>query len=147
MDPEQRGQRRDEKQDEKHGEKEQEKQQEKGKGFDEKYKRNPLGVLSLGVLLIWLGITFLLQNTGVISDSEKGWAVFFWGGAVIIFAEIFARLAVPRWRRSVMGSFIWGAVWLGVGFGLWYENWEIIGPLVLIAVGVGILVGRLMPRR
>jgi hypothetical protein len=46
-----------------------------------------------------------------------------------------------------MGSFIWGAVWIGVGFGLWYGEWEIIGPIVIIAVGVGMLAGRLVSRR
>jgi hypothetical protein len=66
---------------------------------------------------------------------------------VIIFVEAFLRLAVPKWRRSVVGSFIWGAIWAGVGFGLWFGNWEIIGPVVIIAIGVGILVSRLAPRR
>lgn len=147
MEPEQRGPRRDEKADEKQNEKEQEKQQEKGKGLDEKYRRNPLGILSMGVLIIWLGITLLLQNTDAIGGGERGWAIFFWGGAVIIFAEAFTRLAVPKWRRPLVGSFIWGAVWLGIGFGLWYDNWEVIGPAVIIAVGVGILLGKLVPRR
>ena len=74
-------------------------------------------------------------------DDEKGWAVFAWGGAVIIFTEALLRLAVPKWRRSVMGSFIWGAVWAGVGFGLWFDEWEVIGPIVVIAIGVALLLG------
>ena len=130
---------------EKQDEKENEKQQEKGQSLDEKYKRNPLGILSLAFIIIWLGISLLLMNTDVI-DDEKGWAVFAWGGAVIIFTEAFLRLAVPKWRRSVMGSFIWGAVWAGVGFGLWFDAWEVIGPIVVIAIGVALLLGRLIPR-
>ena len=130
---------------EKQDEKENEKQQEKGQSLDEKYKRNPLGILSLAFIIIWLGISLLLMNTGVIED-DKGWAVFAWGGAVIIFTEAFLRLAVPKWRRSVMGSFIWGAVWAGVGFGLWFDEWEVIGPIVVIAIGVALLLGRLIPR-
>jgi hypothetical protein len=139
--PEPRRDRRPEKQDEK----ENEKQQEKGQSLDEKYRRNPLGLLSLAFLIVWLGVMLLLMNTDVI-DDEKGWAVFAWGGAVIIFAEAFIRLAVPKWRRSVMGSFIWGAVWAGVGFGLWFDRWEVIGPLVVIAIGLGLILGRLIPR-
>ena len=139
--------RRPEKQDEKQQEKEAEKQQEKGKNLDEKYRRNPLEILSWGVLIIWLGVTLLLQNLDVITDTGKGWALFAWGGGVIIFVEALLRLAVPKWRKPVMGSFIWGAVWVGVGFGLWYGNWEIIGPIVIIAVGVGLLLGRLVARR
>ena len=138
---------RGEKQDEKQGEKEREKKQEKGQGLDEKYRRNPLAFVSWAVLIIWFGVTLLLQNLDVFRDDEQGWAVFFWGGAVIIFVEAFLRLAIPKWRRSVVGSFIWGAIWAGVGFGLWFGNWEIIGPVVIIAIGVGILASRLAPRR
>jgi hypothetical protein len=145
MTPEQDGQNRGEKEDEKQREKEQEKKQEKG--FDEKYKRNPLGVLSFGVLVVWLGVTLLLQSTDVIGNGDRGWAIFAWGGGVIIFVEAFLRLAVPAWRRPLIGSFVWGAVWAGVGFGLWYGNWEVIWPIVIIAVGVAILAGRLVPRR
>ncbi len=138
---------RHEKQDEKQGEKEQEKQQEKGQGLDEKYRRNPLGFVTFAILVIWLGITLLLQNAGVISTSDHGWAIFFWGGGALILAVALLRLAVPRWRRPIVGSVVWGAIWLGIGFGLWYGNWEIIGPIVIIAVGVAILLGRLAPRR
>lgn len=149
MDPEQDDQRRGEKQDEKHNEKEQEKQQEKGRGMDEKYRRNPLGFVTWALLVIWLGVTLLLQNkgVGVFADDRQAWAVFAWGGAAIIIVEALIRLAVPRWRRSVVSSFIWGAIWAGVGFGLWYGDWEIIGPVVIIAIGVGILASRLAPRR
>lgn len=138
-----RGRKKDEKQDEK----EQEKHQEKGRNLDEKYKRNPLGFVAWALVIIWLGVTLLLQNTEVIGEDDRQWAVFFWGGGAIFLAEAIVRLAVPRWRRPVIGSFIWGAIWLGVGFGLWYGNWEIIGPIVIIALGVAILAGRLAPRR
>ncbi len=138
---------RDEKQDEKQGEKEQEKQQEKGAGLDEKYRRNPLRFVSFALLIVWLGVTLLLENTNTIPEDDRAWAVFFWGGGVIILAEALVRLAVPRWRSPIISSFIWGAVWLGVGFGLWYGEWEVIGPIVIIAVGLGILVTRLIPRR
>jgi hypothetical protein len=132
---------------EKQDEKEREKKQEKGGGLDEKYSRDPLGFVSWALLIIWLGVTLLLQNVDVIADDDKGWAVFAWGGGVIIFAEALLRLAIPRFRRPIVGAFIWGAIWVGVGFGLWYDEWEIIGPIIIIAVGVAILVGRLIPRR
>jgi len=145
-DPDRR-EKQDEKQDEKQQEKERERHPEKGRNLDENYRRNPLGFLSFGLLIVWLGVTLLLQNADVIENSDRGWALFAWGGGVIILAEAIVRLLVPAWRRPLVGSFVWGAVWLGVGFGLWYENWEIIGPLVIIAVGVAILAGRLIPRR
>lgn len=145
-----RGPRRNEKQDEKQDEKEQEKRQEKGAGLDEKYHRDPLGFVGWVVLLIWLGVNLLLQNldVGVFAEGDgKEWAVFFWGGAVIILTQVLIKLAVPRWRISPVGSFVWGAIWAGVGFGLWYDRWAVIGPIIIIAVGVAILLGRLLPRR
>jgi hypothetical protein len=142
-----RGPYRDEKQDEKQNEKEQEKKQEKGQGLDEKYRRNPLGFVTFALLVIWLGITLLLQNSGVIESDDHGWALFAWGGGALFLLEAIVRLAVPRFRRPVMGGFVWGAIWVGVGFGLWFNRWEMIGPIVIIAIGVAILAGRLVPRR
>lgn len=139
--------RRDEKGDEKQGEKEQEKKQEKGQGMDEKYRRNPLGFVTFALLVIWLGVTLLLQNSDVIPNDRQGWAIFMWGGGGLILAEALLRLLVPRFRRPIVGSFVWGAIWVGVGFGLWYDRWEFIGPIVIIAIGVAILAGRLLPRR
>ena len=147
MSPDQLDQDPGKKQDEKQQEKEQEKKQEKGQGLDEKYRRNPLGFVSFALLIIWLGVVLLLQNADVISDNDRGWAIFLWGGGVIILAGALLRLLVPAWRRPVVGSFIWGAIWVGVGFGLRYESWEVIGPIVIIAIGVAILAGRLAPRR
>jgi hypothetical protein len=139
--------RRNEKGDEKQSEKDQEKQQEKGRGMDEKYHRNPIGFISFAVLVIWLGVFLLLQNADVIASTDQGWAVFLWVGGAIILLMAVVRVLVPRWRGPVGGSFVWGAIWLGVGFGLYYDKWEIIGPLVIIAIGIAILVGRLVPRR
>lgn len=132
---------------EKQDEKEQEKRREKGEGLDEKYHRNPLGFVAWALVLIWLGVTLLLQNTDTIRDDDRGWAIFFWGGGGIFLMEALIRMAIPRFRRPLVGSLVWGAIWVGVGFGLWYKEWQVIGPLVIIAIGVGILIGRLMPRR
>ena len=55
--------------------------------------------------------------------------------------------SLPRFRRPGIGGFVWGAIWLGGGFGLWFDRWEVIGPIVIIAIGVAVLVGRLVPRR
>jgi len=145
--------RRDEKQDEKQGEKEREKKQEKGQGMDEKYRRNPVGFVAWALVIIWFGVTMLLQNLDVfgMDNEDLQWAVFFWGGGAIFLAAAILRLLIPQWRRPVVGSLIWGAVWVAVGFGFWkgWEDniWEIIVPIVIIAVGVGILVSRLTPRR
>lgn len=147
MSPEQMGQDGEDKREEKQQEKEREKKQEKGQGLDEKYRRNPLGFVSFALLIIWLGVILLLQNADVIPDDDDGWAIFLWGGGGLILLGAVIRLLVPAWRRPVIGTFIWGAIWVGVGFGLRYQSWEVVGPIVIIAIGVAILAGRLAPRR
>jgi len=132
---------------EKGEEKEREKGEEKGQNLDEKYRRNPVGFVGFTVLIIWLGVVLLLQNLEVIADDDRGWAVFAWGAGAILLAQALVRLATPRWRTSVLGTFVWAAILVGVGFGLWFEAWELAGPIVIIAVGVAILAGRFLPRR
>ena len=117
--------------------------------MDEKYHRNPLGFVSWALIIIWLGVILLLQNIEAfdVSSDDNWWGVFAWGVGVIIIAEALLRLTMPRWRHGITGSLIWGAIAIGVGFGLWFGNWEVIGPIVVIAVGVGILLSRILPRR
>lgn len=132
---------------EKGEEKEREKREEKGQNLDEKYRRNPVGFVGFTMLIIWLGVVLLLQNLDVLADDDRGWAVFAWGAGAILLGEALVRLATPRWRTSLLGSLVWGAILVGVGFGLWFEAWELAGPIVIIAVGVAILAGRFLPRR
>lgn len=129
-------------------EKGQEKQEEKGRGPDEKYQRNPLGFLMFAFALFWLGVYLLLRNRHIFPDTEQSWAYLVWGLAGLGVVEIVIRLMVPKWRRALGGTFIWVAVWTGVGVGVWTgDDWEIIGPLVLIAIGIAMIVSRLVPRR
>jgi hypothetical protein len=137
------GPRRPEKQDEK----EHEKRQEKGGGMDEKYHRDPVRFFSMGFWVIWLGVILLLQNVNVLDKDDHIWGLFFWGWGGLTLVEAGIRMANPRWRRPNFGSFIFGAILVGVGFGLWFDRWEVIGPLVIIAVGIAILAGRLVRRR
>lgn len=129
-------------------EKGQEKQEEKGRGAEEKYQRNPLGSLMFAFALFWLGIYLLLRNRHVLPDTDQSWAYLVWGLAALGALEIVIRLMVPKWRRPIAGTFVWTAVWTGVGVGLYTgDDWEIIGPIVLIAAAIAMIVGRLMPRR
>lgn len=128
-------------------EKGQEKQQEKGQSLDEKYRRDPVGFVTFACIIIWLGVFLLLQNQDIVAENNKGWAIFVWGAAAIWLVEILLRLGVPRWRRPLGGTFVPMVAAAAVGFGLYTDNWEIFGPIVLIAIGVAIVVGRLLPRR
>ena len=84
--------------------------------------------------LIPLGIPFI---------SGDGIQLFLLGAGVIVLGEIIVRLIVPRYRKRIFGSLIGAVALLALGFG----NWELVGPLVIIAIGVSALLGGLIRRR
>ena len=129
-------------------EKGEEKHEEKGHGADEKYERNPLGFMVFALALFWIGVYLLLRNRHVLPETDKSWAYLVWGAAGLFFLEFVIRLLVPRWRQPITGSLALAIILAGVGAGLWYKrDWAIIGPVVLIAFAVSMVLGRLVPRR
>lgn len=132
-----------------------EKQQEKS--ADEKWARDPLGALVWAFILIWAGVVLLASNLGafdlITEFTERlpfdmanlpweggffpveAWTVFWLGAAAILLIEVVIRIFVPHYRRSVTGTLILAIVFLGLAIG----RWECVGPLILIAIGVGIV--------
>ena len=123
-----------------HG-KEEEKQAEK---TDEKWRRDPLSAIVWAAILIWIGVALLLGNMGLLDDVTilgsrvQAWSVGFLGAGLIVLLEAVVRLVMPAYRRAVGGTLIFAAVLLGVGLGE-IVGWVLIGPLVLIALGVSVL--------
>lgn len=127
------------------------------KSAEEKWQRDPLSALVWAFILIWAGVVLLASNLGAfdlitefadrlpfdLADMpwESGfvpveaWTVFWLGAAAILLIEVVIRLLVPHYRRSVTGTLVLAVVFLGLAIG----RWECIGPLVLIAIGVGIV--------
>lgn len=143
----------DEKQ-EKFDEKELEKHEEKStdeKRYEEKYRRDPLGAIIWALILIWVGLVLLAENLGYLKQwgirlkfadlpfevpfLGDNWSLIFLGIAVIILIEIIIRLLIPDYRRPLMGSVIFLIVCIGLAFG----SWNLIWPLILIAIGASIL--------
>lgn len=143
----------DEKQ-EKYDEKEMEKHEEKSteeKNYEEKYRRDPLGAIVWAVILIWVGIVLLAENLGYLEQLGlrlnfaklpfevpfvgSSWSLIFLGIAVIVLIEIAIRLLIPDYRRPLMGNVIFLIVCIGLAFG----SWQLIWPLILIAIGASIL--------
>ena len=91
------------------------------------------------LIIIWLGVFLLFRTRTCFADNDQGWAIFVWGVAAIWLVEILLRLVVPRWRQPLSGHVRLDGHRRGVGFGLWTNDWEIFGPIVLIAVGVAIV--------
>ena len=102
----------------------------------EKLRQSPLRAAALAVLIIWWGICLLLYAVGKIDTPQKGWAIFAWGAGAVGLIETLLRLIVPSWREPAMYSFVWGVVGIAVGFSLWYDSWNTLGPIGIIGLGL-----------
>jgi Na+/melibiose symporter-like transporter len=123
-----------------------EKQDEKDeKGRGEKWSNDPLGAIIWALILIWAGLVFLAENLGWLTQFElvSSWGLILVGAGLLVFLEVVVRLVMPRYRRPVVGTFIFGMILVGAGLGITFgttpQMWSIIFALVIIAVGVGIL--------
>jgi hypothetical protein len=117
---------------------EKEEKDEKGRdeSWDEKWRRDPVEAATWAFVLIWVGVVWLLSGAGLLGDlGAEAWELGFLGAGVIILLAVGARLLVPAWRRPVTGSIIIGLVFIGIGLGNML-GWEIVGPLVLIGIGL-----------
>lgn len=123
---------------------EKEEKEEKGKGenWEEKWRHDPLNAALWAIILIWAGLVLIAINLGIFSPGWEAWPVIFLGAGVIVLLGVVVRLLVPAYRRPVTGSIIFGFILVGIGLGE-LTRWDIVGALVLIAIGVSILLSRL----
>jgi hypothetical protein len=129
---------------------EKEEKEEKGRGesWDEKWRRDPVDAASWAAIFIWAGLVLLAENMGLLIRFERleTWSIIFIGAGLIVLLGVVVRLLVPAYRRPVTGSLIFGVILLGIGLGE-VVGWVVIGPLVLIAIGVGVLLRGLLGGR
>ena len=127
--------------DEKHDEKEE-------KNWEEKWRRDPLGGAVWAAILIWAGLVLLAENFGLLARFERleAWAIILVGAGLILLLEVVVRLMVPAYRRAVTGTFILGLVLIAAGLGD-LLTWNLIGPVILIVIGLVILTRVLIRRR
>ena len=116
-------------------------QNEKGRdeSWDEKWRRDPVEAAVWAFVLIWVGIVWLLSNTGSLTflgENAEWWAVGFLGAGLIVLIGVGARLLIPAWRRPITGSLILGLIFIGIGLGQVTDAWVVVGPLVLIGIGI-----------
>lgn len=136
-------------------EKELTKQEEKS--VEEKWERDRLGALSWAAILIWAGVVMLAANLGAFDLMStfterlpfglgsfpfeigffpiEAWSVFWLGAAAILLIKVVFRLLIPEFRRPITGTLILAIIFLGLGIG----RWQCVWPIILIAIGVGIL--------
>lgn len=107
------------------------------KSQEEKWRRDPLGRVIFGMIVIAVGILLLLASQDIIA-WDIWWAYFLLAlGGIFIF-EVLIRAIMPAYRRPVSGKLIAGIVLIGIGafniYGL--VSWW---PVIIIGVGVFIL--------
>lgn len=144
---------------EKHEEKYHEKTDEKS--YDEKHSQDPVGSMVWAGTLVWAGLVLLANNLGWLESwrirlGDTGfdlpfeieawigaWQLFFLGAGVLVLVGVVARLLIPEYRRPVLGNVIWAIVLFGIAIG----KWDLIWPLILIAVGLSLLLSNKIGRR
>jgi len=112
-------------------------------------RRDPLGGLTGGLVLIMIGVGLLLWMQGWIVSWSIGLGLFFLGLATILLLEGLVRLVLPAYRQPIAGRLVSVAVLglLGAGF-LAYDYvgpniWQ-YWPVLLIAIGVIVLLGAVL---
>ena len=94
-------------------------------------------------MLLWnMGI---LRTMTLLGNRVEAWSIGFLGAGVIVLIEVVIRMLIPTYRRNVGGSFIFAVILLAVGLGE-IVGWSLVGPLILIALGVSVLLGGLFRR-
>jgi LiaF transmembrane domain len=111
----------------------------------EKGRSRPYPNLTGGLVLILLGILFLLSEMGRIGWVDW-WAYFLVGLGVIFVFEALVRAFSAEGRRGAGGKVIAGLILIVIGGShlIGFEQWW---PLILIAVGVGVLISGLLGKR
>jgi LiaF transmembrane domain len=95
------------------------------------------------LLLIGIGVFLLLRNAGVIPQDVEGWPLLIVAIGVWLLLE-------HLWFRS--GGFVWPLVLIVVGAALFLQNIDalrnedVVLPIVVIAVGVGLLLSVVLGR-
>ncbi len=126
-------------------EKEEKDEKDSGDSWDEKWRRDPLNTAGWALILIWAGLVLIAENLAIFGARWEAWPVILMGAGVIVLLGVLIRLLVPAYRRPVTGSIIFGFILVGIGLGE-LTRWDIVGALVLIAIGVSIILSRFVRR-
>jgi hypothetical protein len=112
---------------------------------ERRWRRRPYPSLTGGLILILLGVLFLLTEMGRIGWADW-WAYFLVGLGGILLLEALIRMFSAEGRKGASGKIIAGLILAVIGGAhlVGFEEWW---PLILIAVGVGVLISGLIRKR
>ena len=130
------------------------------KDWDEKWRRDPVSTALWAAVLIWAGLVLLAANAGILDSLTDGALVPGWGiedgrlsasnlilagAGVIVLLGVIYRLIDPTYRRPIAGDMVLGVVLIAIGLGS-IIGWSLLLPLILLALGFGLLLTRLLQR-
>jgi hypothetical protein len=103
----------------------------------------PIGAL----VLIALGLVLFLQNFGL-NLPQNWWAFFFLIPAIGSFVTAQRHYQVDeKVDGEFIGLMVTGAIFTGLFAGFYFDvDWGFFGPLVLVAIGLGIIARQYWPR-
>jgi low affinity Fe/Cu permease len=106
------------------------------------------------LILVWAGVVFLASNLGWLDSLLRrtsdipgmgfltklvdAWPVVLIGAGVILLGEVVARLVMPAYRGPVTGTAIFAVILIAIGLGD-LVNWNLLWPIILIALGLSVL--------
>ncbi len=132
-----------------HGKEEEKEDEKQDQSWDEKWRRDPVDAATWAIIFIWAGLVLLADNMGLLANllgtGIEAWSFGFIGAGVIVLLGVVVRVLVPAYRRPLMGGLIFGVVLIGIGLGE-IVGWTAIGPLILIAIGVSVLLRGILRR-
>jgi hypothetical protein len=100
-----------------------------------------------GLVLIALGVVFMLQSAGIMVGNW--WAVFIYIPALVSFYNSFrAWRKEGRFSSAASGAFTGGLLLTTVATIFALDlNWDKAWPAILIAIGLGLVLGNLLGRK
>lgn len=126
-------------------EKERGKHEKEDMTWEEKWRRDPVSAVAWALILVWAGLVLLAENLDLFTAWElfNAWGLILTGAGLIVLIGAAVRLLVPAYRQPVGGSLIWGGILLGLGLSN-LTGASVVWPLILIAIGIGLLVRGLL---
>ena len=103
------------------------------------------GPLTGGLILVWLGISFYLAQTSVVSWTNW-WTIFLPGIGVIVILQGAIRYLRYRVPGQLIGAMIGGGVLIVIGLSS-YLGLSEFWPLFIIIIGLGIIASAVLARR
>ncbi|HTS78726.1 MAG TPA: DUF5668 domain-containing protein [Bryobacteraceae bacterium] len=104
----------------------------------ERHRRSPFGGVLVGTILAGIGVLLLLQNLGVPLIDD----IWQWWPAILIALGAVRVVTAYGWGGRVWGAVILfaGGVFLAHNLGYLHgDPWEFFWPVILIAIGLGML--------